>query len=105
GPSLAALRSNPSPESLTVRRISFAVAHNSTSICLAPLYFAELFKASCNTRKKQRGTSGGRVLGTSRSLKLISNFCCWLNSTQKLLIAGTMPRYSSFDECNSCDKE
>ena len=39
------------------------------------------------------------------ALKSISTFCCSANSWQKPLMAAVIPKYCSFAECNSCDKD
>ncbi len=100
----AASLSKPMPESLTIRWISSDVPHNRTSMCRAPLCFAEFWRASWRTRKRQREMSGDKGLGKSWLLKSISALCCLPNSLQKPLMAGSMPRYSSFVECNSCER-
>jgi hypothetical protein len=48
--------------------------------------------------------SGGKGLGKSWLLKSILTFVCSPSSWQRPLMAATGPRYSSFVECNSCDK-
>ena len=73
---LAASRSKPAPESLTVRWISSDVPHNRTSKCRTPLCFAELCRASWRTRKKQREMSGDKGPGNSWVWKSTSTFCC-----------------------------
>lgn len=78
----AASLSKPRPESLTVRCISPDVPPNRTSMCRAPLCFAELCRASCSTRKKQREVSGGIGLGKSWIWKSISTLWCSPNSWQ-----------------------
>jgi hypothetical protein len=103
-PSFAASLSKPAPESLTARWISSDVPHNRTSTCRTPLCFAELWRASWRTRKRQSEMFGAKGLGKSSVLKSISTCCCSSNSRQKPLMAASMPRYSNFDECNSCDK-
>jgi len=36
-------------------------------------------------------------------VNLISTFCRWESSLQKLLMPKASPRYSSFEECKRCD--
>src|SRR5207244_10532492 len=79
--------------------------HNRTSKCRTPLCFAELCRASCSTRKKEREMSGDKGLAKSWVWKSIFAFCCSPNSWQKPLIAAAIPKYCSFAACNSCDKD
>src|SRR6266566_3296915 len=76
-----------------------------TSKCRTPLCFAELCRASCSTRKKEREMSGDKGLAKSWVWKSIFAFCCSPNSWQKPLIAAAIPKYCSFAACNSCDKD
>ena len=87
------------------REMNLDVPHKRTSNCRTPLCFAELCRASCRTLKRHREMSGDKGLGKSWALKSISTFCRSADSWQKLLMAAKIPKYCSFAECNSCDKD
>ena len=104
-PFIAVSGSKPTPESRTVRWIASVTPNSSTSELRAPLCAAELVKACCKTRKREREMSGGSGFGRSWLLKSISNFCRFPNSPQKPFMAVARSRYSSFGECSWCDKD
>jgi len=97
-------RSNPWPESFTVRWTSFECSQSLTSILLVPLCSTALCRACWRIRNKESATSWGRLRGTPCSLN--SMFTLFLSETSltKLLAAATRPKYSNLDECNWWDR-
>lgn len=103
-PCMAASRSNPFPKSLIRRWTSPDSSRSCTSTRFTPLCLMALCRASWTTRKREIPISSGRILDTSL-LHSRSIFCRSAYSLHQLFMPATAPRYCSFEECNSWDKQ